>query len=129
MKSIIALCMCFGLLSLMGCETDHHYDQYIYNQSSQEVTFRFFGAAAANYGDSLVVPAGEQVQLYQFYKLGAQPEGIDCAVPYDTLTVEVANGKTLTKDIFSEDAWETEISGKRTVMQSCTFRIVESDLQ
>lgn len=129
MNKILALGTFFCMVFLMGCETDHYYTQYIDNQSSETLTFYFTGTDTSYYGDSTTVSPGERKSVYEFYKLGAQPDGMDCVVISDSFNVSVTNGMELTKDFSSEDAWETEVSGKRTVKQTCTFLITDSDIQ
>lgn len=129
MKKILALSTLFCMLFLMSCETDHYYTQYIDNQSTETLTFHFNGSDTGYYGDSITVSPGERKSAYDFYKLGAQPDGIECVVVNNSFAVSVSNGMELLKDFSSEGAWETEISGKRTVMQTCTFSVTDADLQ
>ena len=112
----------------MGCETVHYYTQTIDNQSSRDIEFHFSGNITELYGDSVLVPAGEEVVLQTFNKLGAQPEGLDCGINA-IADVVLPDSLTLTKDWSVEGNWISDVDGKRTVTQVCTFIITDADLQ
>ena len=129
MKLTAILLVLAAATSFMGCETDHYYSQFIDNQSSQEIVFHFSGTNVGNFGDSITVPPGERMEIFQFRKWGASPEGLECAIPADSVYAVVANGKELVKNVTAESEWSSETTGKRTTIQECTFLIKEQDLQ
>lgn len=121
---------CLSLLAVLflaGCETDHYYDQVVQNDSSHPLTLIFHGAAANDFGDSIVVPQHESKTLYTFHKLGAIPEGLSCLPNLDSIEVIHPAGKSFLGNFLEEGNWTSQVEGKRTVMQTCTFRFSDAD--
>lgn len=115
------------LLVLSGCETDHYLTMNVNNQSSETIVLRFHNAP--DLPDSLALAPGEEKEVYSFYKRGAQPEGMECRLLADSVSSSTSGGKSLAKDMLDDSQWDSQVEGKRTVTQVCTFTITDADLQ
>lgn len=128
MKRLIIFFSLLGCLALVACETDHTYEQFIQNDAPEAVTFEFYGNDSLDFGSSLEIAPNAKVNVRTFTKFGAQPDGLSCLPTLDSVQVISASGKNLTKDFLHEDNWVSEVEGKRSVFQQCTFSFSNVDL-
>ena len=127
MKSYFTIILSF--LIILGCETNHKFTQTINNSSSKKITFYFSGESLFHYPDSIVLNPNTTKIAYTFNTIGAQKEGVGCAMKQGEVQAVVNGGFQLTKDITIESNWKQHITGKRNVIEECSFKIREEDIE
>ena len=117
------------LISLFSCDPETNYLKEIQNDTDQEIKIYLTGDGALFNADSIFVAPNSSTEYYNTYSLGRN-KSFDCDPRIATMdhTVEVANGKTLIKDITKADNWNGETDKKNTYWK-CTFIINEADLE
>lgn len=104
------------------------YIKRIDNQTSDTLNFYFLGIYnPATYGDTIIVSPNENKQILFFEEESGivyNPQG--CRIVNDSVRVAIKGGRRLLKDMRNESDWEyTEIGTEQT----CTFRVIPSDIQ
>ncbi|MEM7374762.1 MAG: hypothetical protein AAF587_39585 [Bacteroidota bacterium] len=119
----------FLLIPLFGCETLHQFTQTIQNTTSETIVLSFANESLNYYPDSISIAPNSIETIYSFEKFGAQAEGLGCGIIGNDVRVRIESGKTLNKDINQLENWNQELSGRRTVVENCSFSIEAADIQ
>ena len=116
-----------ALIIFSGCETEHDYVQVVVNNTDGELKLKFQGADIVRYGDSIVIPAYSDSLLQAWNKFGRHPQGVGCT-SNQNVVMYYNDTSIITKTFNSELNWEQMITGKRTIYESCTLTINQSDI-
>lgn len=129
MKTSSLLFLISFVCLLSACKKEHFYTRSIVNNSDYNIRMILGGENQKAMGDTIYIPKNSTEVVQDHYSQLRPKNGLDCAFQDESILF-LANGRPaqLTKSIFSDDQWERDLIGKRSLDQDCYFEIHEKDV-
>ncbi|HAS35765.1 MAG TPA: hypothetical protein DCS15_04710 [Flavobacteriales bacterium] len=130
MKSYIGLFIISAIFLLSACKKEHFYTRSIVNNTDYNIRLVLFGDNQRALGDTISISSNSTEVIQDHYSQHRPKNGLSCAFQQDAIVV-LANGRPaeISKSIFSDDYWEKDLVGKRSLDQDCFFEIEAADLR
>jgi hypothetical protein len=119
----------FILFLLNACEGGTTYSKAIENHSSETLTLEIYSAYGGSESPISIEPNSNK-DIWVDYQQGSfAGNDYNCTQEFDSVKVIVSNNKTLATDMMEPNNWYNESSDGRNAKESCTFEVVDQDLE
>ncbi len=114
---------------LTSCKKEHFYTRSFVNNSDFNIEIVLHGTNRSVMGDTLAIQANSTKVIQDFHSQHRPKEGLQCALQQETILV-FANGRPaeFAKSIFSDDNWEKDLVGNRSLDQDCFFEVTAEEV-
>ena len=119
---------CAAIFLLYSCEGGTTFTKAINNTSSETLTVTLHTTFGSQ--DAMTINPNEQKDIYFDDYMGLfVSDAYSCTSDFDSITVDVSNGKILIMDLTDENNWTKVSKDGRNSREDCTATISDSDLQ